>query len=282
MIRASIYCLGMIAASSSALAADWSPASKAPYESLPANVTTSLWTGFYAGVSAGAAYSDGEAERGFFKGEPVTTDVRNGLFPNRIEGDEYGFIGGGQVGYNHQFGAFVGGVEADFSFTDLSVENRYQAIDPSPAFPFFGTDTRTAYVTEFDNLGTVRARLGYAPAATLFYATGGLAYGKVSNSVSLDLQFPLLGGARYPNDTAIFPNAVGSWHNDEWLAGYTIGGGIEHKLSDSVSIKLEAIFVDLEDVNVVVRDETNFPGNQLDYHFDNTMAVGRIGVNFAF
>ena len=97
-----------------ALAADL-PSGKAPpptyYE--PAPIAT--WTGFYVGLNAGGTFggsdninvTTGSLGSGFSPAYGVAgTGTGNGNFG--------GFIGGGQIGYNHQFSpAVVVGVEAD-------------------------------------------------------------------------------------------------------------------------------------------------------------------------
>src|SRR5437870_5545658 len=58
-----------------------------------------IWTGFYAGGHIGGAWSDTQWANVSLTGESVTNNT-NGIF------------GGGQVGYNRQFGPIVLGVEA--------------------------------------------------------------------------------------------------------------------------------------------------------------------------
>ena len=69
-----------------------------------------------------------------------------------------GLMGGGQVGYNWQFGQFVLGAEADLQGSGAS-------------------DTFAAYKFSNPWFGTVRGRAGYAMNNVLLYLTGGLAYG---------------------------------------------------------------------------------------------------------
>ena len=69
-----------------------------------------------------------------------------------------GVMGGGQVGYNWQFGQFVLGAEADLQGSGAN-------------------DTFAAYKFSNPWFGTVRGRAGYAMNNVLIYATGGLAYG---------------------------------------------------------------------------------------------------------
>ena len=65
------------------------------------------------------------------------------------------------------------------------------------------------------------------------------------------------------------------------IAKATIGGGVEHKFTEAFSLKAELFYVDLEDTKIKVTDPV-FPGNQIDYHFDNDLVIGRIGLNYAF
>jgi outer membrane immunogenic protein len=58
------------------------------------------WSGFYVGLNAGYAF-----------GEEV------GIIDEAATEDMDGFIGGVQVGYNHQFDRFVLGVEADIQYS---------------------------------------------------------------------------------------------------------------------------------------------------------------------
>lgn len=86
--------LGAALLATSALAADL-PRKTAPVAPAYSRVPTFTWTGFYAGVNAGYGFG------GF-------TGRGSGIFK-----DPSGFIGGGQIGYNHQINQMVIGVEAD-------------------------------------------------------------------------------------------------------------------------------------------------------------------------
>ena len=61
-----------------------------------------------------------------------------------------------------------------------------------------------------------------------------------------------------------------------------MGAGVEHKLTHNVSVKAEALFIDLEDRVVHGRDPAVFPGEHISYKFDNELIVGRVGLNMAF
>ncbi len=119
------------------------------------------------------------------------------------------FVGGGQAGYNYQVGQTVFGVEADI-----------QGVSGGSSFnwgrynTFFGPGNsgNTGY------LGTARGRLGYAIDRTLIYATGGFAYGELPDGP-------------FTNNTQ---------------TGYTVGGGVEYAFINNWTIRLEGLYVNLD------------------------------------
>jgi outer membrane immunogenic protein len=107
------------------------------------------WSGLYAGVNGGAAWT-----------------------PSRSDDDvnPSGGFGGGQIGYNWQgmwHPNLVLGIEADIQGGDISDTKLFNV---------------GAVRSELEFFGTVRGRLGYAYGPALIYGTGGFAYGSVRNS----------------------------------------------------------------------------------------------------
>jgi outer membrane immunogenic protein len=87
-----------------------------------------------------------------------------------------GFLGGGLIGYNWQMGRWVAGVDADLQ---KEIGSGYVVCS------FLCGATAAALIDQkMSWFGTVRGRLGYATGPTLFYATAGLAYGKVKDTVN--------------------------------------------------------------------------------------------------
>jgi hypothetical protein len=104
------------------------------------------WTGLYAGGNLG-----GGAGRTSF------TVTAPGLFTNTSD-EIRGFVGGGQAGFNWQFGPWVAGVEGDLQFT-----HQRNGVE------VFGLLISNG----MDYFGTLRGRFGYAIDGWLFYATAG-------------------------------------------------------------------------------------------------------------
>jgi outer membrane immunogenic protein len=185
------------------------------------------WTGFYAGANAGYGWSAGSDQFALIvkSGEP-----KNGLNPK-------GAFGGGQIGYNWQMpgSRWVLGAEADI-----------QASGIDETFNLGDGDVRKS---SLDWFGTVRGRLGYAFNASLFYGTGGLAYGGIDN-------------------------VFGQLKKDETVTGYVLGGGYEYKFSPAWSLKAEYQYVNLGKNDP--SDGTN-PNNRLN---DDAFHTVRVGLNY--
>ena len=117
----------------------------------------------------------------------------------------------GHVGYDRQFGSIVAGVVAEAGKAYIS-----DSVTEYSTTPAFYEMTR-----RIDWNGNLRSRLGYTtPGGIMPYITGGLAYAKVKNS------FATSNGANSFTEV--------DRKEDAW--GYTMGGGIEAKVSDNFSI----------------------------------------------
>lgn len=193
MKKISLIAVAGILSTTSAFAADLYSAQ--PSSSAPAYSASSFdWSGFYAGVNLGYGWSEYELDDGVVA---VTID------------DIDGILGGAQVGYNHDFGGFVLGAEADFQFSDI---NRSLATGLG------------SFDVGIESFGTVRARAGVAVDRFLPYLTGGIAWGNGSATVGIP--------------------GVGTFDEDETYVGYAIGAGVEYAVTDSVTVKGEYLYAD--------------------------------------
>src|SRR5208337_5154757 len=114
------------------------------------------WSGFYAGVNGGGAWSD-------FSDQLAYPGTIGGVSPS-------GGFGGGQIGYNWQSfwrSHVVFGVEADIQGAGIS-DKRTDG---------FGD----AVKSDLNYFGTIRGRIGYALDSSLVYFTSGFAYGGIKN-----------------------------------------------------------------------------------------------------
>ncbi|MDO9415702.1 outer membrane protein [Pararhizobium sp.] len=198
---------------SSAFAAD------AVYETTPEPVATETyasWTGFYAGVQLGGAFGDS----GTFAVTPFTGGLQTAFAPGFSGDFDSGVVGGAHIGYDQQYGSWVVGGIFDISATDIGDIQQGRSI--TPATYTIGRD--------LDYLATLRARLGYTVTdSMLAYATGGLAYGDVDFSYS------------QPGSGAVTTTSGGQ----DSKFGYTVGAGLEAKLTEQVSFGVEYLYTNL-------------------------------------
>lgn len=159
----------------------------------PKAATLFNWSGFYLGISGGGMRVDTQWT---IPGPTVSASGNARIF-------------GGTIGVNWQSGPWVVGIEGDYSSTSYKVSG----------LPTCGG----ACNTNFNTLGTVRGRIGWATGATgslLLYMTGGYAFGGVDNY-------------------------IGAFNNKTTVDGWTFGGGAEVALIGNLTAKAEYLYVAL-------------------------------------
>jgi outer membrane immunogenic protein len=198
-------------------------------------IAAPIWAGPYIGINGGALWQRTTVDTTFDTGEPYDSAKLTAT----------GGTIGGTIGYNWQSQSFVFGVEADGNWVGAKETKRQ-----TPA-------SLVDYTTKLEWLATVRARAGVAFGPTLMFITGGLAVGGVNNSWT------------WPTNCCFVVA------NDETRVGWTVGGGIEHFISNPrVTVKAEVLYVDLG------RETVTSPiGDGYISRFKNTAVVGRLGVN---
>jgi outer membrane immunogenic protein len=190
--------------------------------------------------------------------------------------DGSGWFGGGQVGFNYQTGALVWGLEADGAWANLEGEDTFTTVD-------FAGDGKKDYTwkigTRLDAFGTVRGRLGVlAGDNLLFFGTGGVALGRVT----ADETVTGYDGQGFPASGTVTALASASQN----LVGWTAGGGAEWKLTPSVSLKAEYLYVDLGEISnrfigtAYPGTPGAFPHTTDSFPADLTFHTVRFGLNY--
>ena len=217
------------------------------------------WTGFYLGVNAGYSFDNNTRYRQF-NGNVLAANSGIGTTrPFGVSANDDGFTGGGQIGYNYQFGGFGGGgfgatsfvlgLEADAAYMDLNKTVGFTGATTAgvAGAAVGGIPALNTFRSSLDYLGTVRGRVGVAFDRVLVYGTGGFAYGEIDNRVNF-----------YNASAAGIGTLRFSGSSDSMQTGYTVGGGIEYAIptdsflnslnffhSSAVTIKAEYLYYDL-------------------------------------
>ena len=215
-VLAGIAATVAIAATPSAFAADM-PIKAGP----PVVAATYNWTGVYVGLNAGGGWTSVD-----YLNTANTTafgDVAPGPpgFSHRVDG----FVGGGQIGANWQFGNFVFGLEAMFDHSNMHGKLNPLRGGPPPVGQDDNFQTRIRSVF----LGTARAGLAWDNA--LVYAKGGFAGGDVQVKVT--------------DTVGVHQGAASS---SDFRTGYTFGGGAEYgfRFAPGLSMAVEYNYVRLD------------------------------------
>lgn len=196
---------------------------KAPKSPILAAVGPYIWSGFYIGGYLGSNFGTTEWQR--------NDTLPFGVF-SALDVDYQGFIGGGQIGYNYQSGAFVAGIEIDAGVSNAKGGKACPAgVDVGSNY-FFTCRADQPWLASFTG------RLGYAYDRALFYVKGGLAIGEtnVETVFNAGTQTNLLFGGNFANPV---------FGESKTHVGWTVGGGFEYGLTQNWSAKAEYMYYDL-------------------------------------
>ena len=185
MVRATVIAALLASTAGMASAGDVEAVAVAPVVAAPAPVTP-FWAGGYVGAQIGYAYSDFG-------------------FDNIDLGDASsdGVIGGLTAGYLwHLGGAWYLGGEAQYDWADLSV-----------------SDSETGASADFDEIGRLKAILGYELGNGLLYGSAGAAYGSVNGN------------------TDVFNGSETSW---------VVGIGYDWRVADNWTVGAEYMYHDFK------------------------------------
>jgi outer membrane immunogenic protein len=245
----------------------------------PSPVAAPSWDGWYAGASLGASWLSSNqdpaglafsATGGFAGGTPTSAGGAG------TTAGAAGWMIGLQGGYNWQHSNFVYGLESDISWigsntassnsTNGAWGGRYQAASASSS--------------RVDVLWTFRTRFGIDFNGTLPYLTAGLALGHIQNTLQLT-SYAGSGFQNRPNLSAI--------SGTSWVPGVVVGGGIEHQLTRSWSLRGEIMWVGFESKQL---GNPLGPTAALGYagvngaggaeKFTNSLTFGKVGLNYRF
>ena len=248
------------------------PVYKAP-PTAPAFVPPPLtWAGFYAGVNGGAVWHRVTGTTtDYLESCYYEYDCYYGSYSNSHSKTKAGGTFGGQIGYNWQGGPWVYGVEADLNWVSAKVSGTRSSYDC--CYMGYGSGVSGTVSSELTWLATIRGRLGYAWGPTMIYATGGVAFGGIKNSVSASIYDDFYTYAGFTQSKS------------QTRTGWTVGGGLEHMFSPHWTVKAEMLYVDLGGETLKGVSGGGCVGYYCLYgstqtKIDHTAVIARVGVNY--
>ena len=230
------------------------------------------WTGFYIGGNFGYGSSR-------FNTDLLYADnLGNSLDSTSFSSKHIGAMGGGQAGYNWQYGILLAGLETDITFQHYRTATVSQcpAVLCNPLVTGFDAPVSAQQQHNLDWFGTVRGRLGVVITPDIAaYGTGGLAYGEIEHSGVLwgSNGIAANGGT----------NDIGITYADRSLrGGWVAGGGIEARLAGNVTGKIEYLHMDFGSDKAQAILPPNATPIAVSFNSRITEDLIRVGLNYKF
>ena len=276
---------------------------------------TPQWDGAYVGLNVGAnagtnsnVYSQNYNNQSQEKTQLGNLVQANSTVGNTVSGNasnnQSGFVGGAQLGYNYLTGRVLFGGEVDLQGSNTrgtslisgnTTDQTSSSIPitlPSPfnvslnlpgVYTGIGSGTNSIQ-GGVDYIGTVRGRIGYvAKPELLVYGTAGLAYGGAWANVTQ------LAAYDCNESVASFSSAAGApvlfnggGRQNKLLVGWTAGTGAEWMFSPNWSLKGEALYWDLGNMNVNTNARASEGSGQIWGHTSVNYSgiMARAGLNY--
>ena len=220
--RTSLLALAAIMTASTATAAMAADLAPPPPPAPEIRPSVADWTGPYIGVVGGGTCME---TRDVYRTYSFTDNNGNGTYDPGIDtrdtapSDELhfdmngcGFTGGIVGGFNYQVDSFLFGIEGDWVWGGRTGDH--------DAYTFVPTTRREQDAYDIDWMTSLRIRTGILTTdSTLLYLTGGPAW--------------IRGEMKDVNSGVGFKNTHFGW---------TIGGGVEHALTESIHLRAEYLF----------------------------------------
>ena len=211
-----------------------------------AQCSAASWNGLYGGLQLGSAS---------LQTQLALTDALN--IANRQ--DDTGFLVGGTVGYNWARCNSLFGIEGDLAWTNVQSNI---GLNLGGFFP--GGGSQFSGKTEMNWLSTIRTRAGITVDNMLLYVTGGIAFADIEHS----------GGTTLKGVNSFYSDSDTRW-------GFVVGGGVEYKLSDMISVKSEALYTKFEDHSFRFDlSPSAGPGVGVNLKAHDDLFIARMGINF--
>lgn len=192
--------------------------------------TSSVWNGFYGGLSLGGRWADVD-----WKTTAVSVPNPVDTTTNTANYDSSAFRVGGFLGHNWQVAPlWVAGIEADLGWAN---NKKRQAAIPGTHGPIIGSPTPGALANDNTTVelkwdGSLRGRVGYLVSPeTLLYLSGGLAWQKIEVSASC-----IVGGWCSSGNL--------SQSNRQTRSGWALGAGVERVVSNNWVMRAEYRYAD--------------------------------------
>jgi outer membrane immunogenic protein len=192
------------------------------------------WSGLYIGGHAGYAW-----------GNVSVLDL--GLTAQAFAFQPDGVLGGGHIGFQQQWGRWVGGFELSLSGGRLQDDVFSTAVQTSVLLSgdIVTKEDKDDLQARIDGLFLGTARVGYAWDRWLGYVKGGYASAEIKSAFHLSAMATVVGAVTLdPGEVVFAGDSKGG--SRERHHGWTIGAGLESLLAPNVIFGVEYSYINLQ------------------------------------
>jgi outer membrane immunogenic protein len=225
--------------------ADSATAADMPTKAYRSSAEVFSWNGLYIGGHLGYGWSSNDWRIAGGSFSPTPFDIGSG--------STNGALGGAQVGVNWQSGPMVFGLEADFSWADMSGQTCNDVLAGGVSL---------ICSSKVNRFGTITGRMGGAFDRVLLYLKAGAAWARDTNTVTI--------GA-FESSTS----------KSKW--GWTAGAGVEYAITRNWAAKLEYDFLLFNAERYAF--DVHFPTNGIppfDADIKQRIHTVKLGFNYRF
>jgi outer membrane immunogenic protein len=235
------------------------------------------WAGFYAGVIAGGAWSNSDADARLstnssapIPANPIAggdiTAINSANVKAHYDSRHHNtFTGGLEAGYNYVMSnGLLVGIETDISIFDIKGSRTRTVQSPLLINPPITYTVHQSANTDF--LWTLRPRIGYSMDKVLIFASAGLALTETHYKASFV-------------DSRTSANSV-IYSNSGTRTGWTIGGGAGYAFTQHISVKGEYLYQDFGSSRASGTSANNYLTLDTDAHLKTHLF--RAGVDYRF
>ena len=206
------------------------------------------WTGFYAGINGGGAWSDGPSMTYVDLaniGNTVNAYAPSTVNPSSSTSGLVGF----HAGYNWQIApTWVLGIEGDWDWTDINAggTNSLFGATNNAGATFGLLRDNVTLQTKVNWLASVRGRLGYASPNWMLYGTGGVAFADMDFNAQVHCVGPVNGAGTLCGAPGQDIRPTG-FNNTR--VGWVAGAGFEYKPVSNWIFGVEYLYYRFDDTN---------------------------------
>ena len=201
--------------------------------------------GFYVGASIGVGQGQGTADWSI----PNVWDTDYVVAPT--SGSSTGFTIGALAGYDWAIGNSTWGVVVDYHYLSGG-ETR------GAAWPDCDIDCVGVLKLSSQGLASIRGRYGFNVAdGTMLYGTAGFGWIKMNNNLNVG------------------DGKGGNFQADSWEPAIVIGGGLEQRVNDNLSIAGEVLYARSDTVAALPTD-TSYFDSDLPVYYTNSVVIATV------